>query len=150
MIENSSTPTSGRWYRIMGSPATIDGGLLLLRLWLGSMMIYHGYGKVFGDNAKFVSGVADMGFPAPEVFAWLAAWSEFGGGILLALGLATRFSTIMAAITMAVAAFVRHGPDPFGKKELAITYLVLCSVLVLMGAGRFSLDWLISRRSSSR
>lgn len=117
-----------------------DNAVLLLRLWLGAMMIVHGYGKVFGGLERFTAGVEKMGFPAPELFAWAAALSEFGGGILLILGLFTRPAAIFVTCTMFVAAFIRHMDDPFGKKELSITYLVLALILLITGPGRLSLD----------
>ena len=117
-----------------------DNAILLLRLWLGAMMIYHGYGKVFGNIDGFTQGVANMGFPLPELFAWGAALSEFGGGILLIVGLFTRPSAIFVFITMFVAAFIRHLDDPFGKKELALTYLVMAIALAITGPGKFSMD----------
>ena len=56
-------------------------------------------------------------------------------------------------ITMVVAAFVVHGADPFGKKELALLYGAGALTLMLTGAGRLSIDALVGwrrRRSSPR
>jgi len=128
-------------------PLTVDGGLLLLRIWLGSMMISHGVGKVFGTPGKFMESVAGMGFPMPEVFAWAGALSEFAGGILLIGGLLSRPAALLGGITMAVAAFIRHADDPFGKKELALTYLVLHLVVLLAGPGRISMDSYLASRT---
>lgn len=133
----------------LARPLTVDGGLLLLRFWLGGMMIYHGWGKV-PPSEKFLAGVVEMGFPMPEVFGWAAALSEFGGGILLVLGLLSRPAALFGAATMAVAGFIRHADDPFGKKELAFAYLVLHLIVVLTGPGRIALDSLLaSRRNRS-
>src|SRR5688500_9968883 len=73
----------------------IDSAMLVMRLWLGATMITHGWPKVFGGMEKFTTGVAEMGFPAPEVFAWAAALSELAGGLLLGLGLATRATSLL-------------------------------------------------------
>lgn len=116
-------------------------GLLWLRVIAGAGMAYHGYGKVFGGVAdKMVEGVANMGFPMPVVFAWAAALSEFAGGILLILGLGTRFAAFFIFVTMAVAAFKVHGADPLQVKELALAYWTVAGALMLTGAGRFSID----------
>ena len=128
------------------SPYSLDIPALLLRLWLGAMGFLHGYPKVFGGIPKLTKSVAEMGFPAPEFFAWAAALSEFGGGLLLIFGLGTRFSAVMMAVTMFVAGFIRHGDDPFKSKELALTYLVLSVVVFLLGPGRLSLDAVLFRR----
>lgn len=117
-----------------------DGAVLLLRIWLGAMMIMHGYGKVFERMDGFANGVAEMGFPFPEVFAWAAALSEFAGGLLLIVGLFTRPAGLFVSATMFVAAFIAHFDDPFGKKELALTFLTIALAIVIAGPGRFSID----------
>ncbi len=127
-----------------------DLGLLVLRLGFGLTLAFaHGLGKIPPSDG-FIEGTAGMGFPLPVLFAWAAALSEFLGGLLIAVGLATRPAAVFVGITMAVAAFVRHGADPFGDKEMALLYLFAALALALAGAGRFSLDAAISRRSPTR
>lgn len=118
-----------------------DFGLLWLRVLAGLGIASHGYGKVFGGNIdKFAEGVAAMGFPAPTLFAWAAAFSEFVGGILIALGLFTRPAAFFVFATMFTAAFIKHAPDPFQRKELALAYWTVAGAIMALGAGRFSLD----------
>ncbi len=119
-----------------------DVGILLLRLGFGLGIATHGYAKLFGGGLPgFADSVSQLGLPGnPELLAKLAAWSEFGGGLLIVAGLLTRGAALMILGTMAVAFFVAHAGDPFGKKELAFTYLVMSLALMLTGAGRFSLD----------
>lgn len=127
-----------------------DLGLLVLRLGFGLALAFaHGLGKL-PPSEGFVQATAGLGFPLPVLFAWAAALSEFLGGLLIAIGLATRPAAIFISITMTVAAFVQHGADPFAEKELALLYLVSALTLVLTGAGRFSLDHFLVRRSPPR
>lgn len=120
----------------------------LLRVFVGLTMAFgHGLGKM-PPPPQMVEGVTAMGFPMPEVFAWLAALSEFAGGILLALGLLTRPAALFMAITMAVAAFMVHAADPFSTKEMALLYLVTSVFFVIHGAGRWSADHFISQKKS--
>jgi len=124
-----------------------DTGLLLLRLFAGFALAFaHGINKVFGDSTKFVQGVKDMGFPAPEFFAFMAGFSEFFGGLLLAFGLRTRTSALLIAGTMIVAGFVRHASDPFQSRELSLLYLYVATLFFFVGPGRYSLDWMIWKR----
>lgn len=117
-----------------------DIGLLILRLGFGLTMAFaHGLGKV-PPSEGFINATASMGFPLPTLFAWAAGLSELLGGVLIAIGLATRPAAFFLAITMAVAAFVRHGPDPFSDKEMALLYLFASVVLVVAGAGRYAVD----------
>lgn len=123
-----------------------DLGLLILRLTSGGLMAYvHGLGKV-KDPSGVIAGAGKLGFPVPTVFGWAAALSEFAGGILIAIGLLTRPSALFLGFTMAVAAFMRHAADPLAKKELALLYLGFCVLLVLTGAGRFSVDALLRKK----
>jgi hypothetical protein len=52
----------------------------------------------------------------------------------------TRTALVFSAITMAVAAFLAHSGDPFGKKELALIYLVISIALIFTGPGKYALD----------
>lgn len=121
-------------------PKLIDVSLLLLRVFIGLAIATHGYHKVFENMPQFTQGVAGLGFPAPALFAWMAALSEFAGGIMLALGLFTRFAAFFVACVMAVAVFKVHAADPFKVKELAFAYLVVSGSLLAGGGGFFSLD----------
>ena len=122
-----------------------DGALTLLRMFTGFALAFgHGLGKL-PPSEKFVATVANLGFPAPGLFAWAAALSELGGGLLLALGLATRPAATAVAFTMLVAAVGQHWSDPFAKKELALLYGAIALAFVLLGSSRFGLDRLARR-----
>lgn len=119
---------------------TIDLTVLLLRVASGLMMaLLHGWAKV-PPSEKFIAGVTELGFPAPLFFAWCAGLAEFGGGILLAVGLFTRPAALFVAVTMGVAAFGRHLHDPFDRKELSLLYLGISLFFLAYGAGKVSLD----------
>ncbi len=127
-------------------PAWTDLGLLWLRVLMGVGIAYHGYGKVFGGHVSgLAQGVAAMGFPMPELFAWAAALSEFLGGICVALGLGTRVAAFFVFSTMSVAAFIHHRADPLSVKELALAYWTMSGALILLGGGRFSLGRLLKK-----
>ena len=121
-------------------------GLLLIRIFAGlAMAVSHGWAKI-PPSEGFIQRVGEMGFPAPEFFAWSAGLSEFVGGIFIAIGLFTRPSAFFLTFTMAVAAFGGHGGDGFGAQEKALLYGVLAIFLLIQGPGKFSLDWFIHRR----
>ncbi len=108
-------------------------------------MLTHGYSKL----QKLMAG--DMQFADPlglgqEVSLVLAVFAEFLCSLLVMLGFGTRLAVIPLIVTMAVAAFITHGADPFGRKELALFYLVAYVVLLLSGSGKFSVDRLIGKK----
>ena len=86
---------------------------LLLRLYLAPVMIQAGWNKY-----QSFEGIVDwfgntdygLGLPFPLVLAFLATAAELLGGILLLLGLATRWISIPLMVTMLVAAFSVHYP----------------------------------------
>lgn len=123
------------------SELSLSAGLLCLRVLMGAGIAYHGGAKIFGGRmGAFAEGVGELGFPLPALFAWAAALSEFLGGLLIALGLATRYAAVFVLITMLVAGFGRHAADPFGVKEKALAYATMALTLILTGPGDFSLD----------
>lgn len=124
-----------------------DIALTIMRVVAGlSMAFAHGIKKTPPPEA-FIGGVEALGFPLPTFFAWAAALSELVGGILLAMGLLTRPAALMVAATVGVAFFIRHGQDPFGDKELALTYLIISITFVINGSGRFGLDRFLRGRA---
>ncbi|MBI4055230.1 MAG: DoxX family protein [Elusimicrobia bacterium] len=124
-------------------------GILWLRLWVGLALMSHGYGKIFGGGMEGFAQFAvaqKLGFPLPSFFAWMAALSEFLGGLLLAVGLGTRVAAAFVFINMSVAFFIYHAADPFRVKELAFLYWAVAGGLILVGPHRHSLDCRILRR----
>ncbi len=125
---------------------TTDLSLTLLRLFTGlSVALAHGIKKV-PPSSGFIERTAELGFPMPELFAYMAGLSELAGGLLLAFGLFTRPAAFLIAATMFVAAFINHADDPFGTAEKAYLYLALSLLFMILGSGRFSLDSMVRRK----
>jgi putative oxidoreductase len=119
---------------------------LLLRAGFGLTLAFgHGLGKL-SNPQKFLASVTRHGFPLPEVMAPIAMLSEFVGGLLIAIGLATRPAALFVLGTMLGAAFVAHGGDPFSKKESALAYALAAVVVLVAGPGRYSLDARLEKR----
>lgn len=130
--------------------APADLGLTALRAVTGlSLALAHGLRKLPPSDG-FVSRVGEMGFPAPELFAWGATAAEVGGGILLAVGLLTRPAALLIALNMLVVTLLAHAGDPFGDRELGLLYGAIALAFVFLGAGRYSLDALLRRERPSK
>lgn len=114
-------------------------GLALLRIVPSVFMLTHGYPKLL----KLINGNTEFANPfgigeAPSLF--LAVIGEFICPLLMIIGFKTRWAAIPTAITMAVAAFIIHGADPFGTKEKALLFFVVFVVIFLLGPGKYSVD----------
>lgn len=97
----------------------------------------------------FVEDVANFGglfAIAPFLFAWLAAASETLGGLLLALGLKTRFASVMIASTMLVAILFQKWDQGLWGMLPAMGFLWVSLYSLAMGSGRFGLDYLLTRK----
>lgn len=131
---------------LFGTTSDANIGLLILRVFIGAALLTHGYGKMFGGLPEFTKMVAGMGIPAPQVMAFLAAFTESFGALLLVLGLFTRPVAFMIVCNMGVAALVALGGKPFAQQELAWLYFVPALMFLLKGAGKWSLDNLLTRK----
>ena len=120
-------------------PARVNLGLLVLRISLGGMMLTHGFPKftrVLSGNFQF----ADPLGLGSEISLLMAVSAEFIGSLMVITGLGTRFGAALGAITMAVAGFIHHAPDPFGTKEKPFLYLAGYIVLMIAGGGKHSIE----------
>lgn len=131
---------------LFGTTPDANPGILILRIFIGLAMTTHGFGKMFGGLAGFTENVANMGVPAPQVMAFLAAFAESFGALMLAVGLLTRPAAFMIVCTMAVAVFGAHGGDGFAAQEKAWLYLVPALLFMLKGAGKWSVDYFLSKK----
>ncbi|WP_405901072.1 DoxX family membrane protein [Streptomyces sp. NBC_00727] len=132
----------------MGCVNRHDLGLLLLRVGTGAVLAAHGAQKLggwFGGGG--VEGTAAameaMGFHPPKHSAVAAGLGEAGGGLLLALGLATPAAGAAAAGAMAGAVAV-HAPAGFfaqgGGYEYPAFLGFTAAAIGLAGPGRYSVD----------
>jgi putative oxidoreductase len=113
--------------------------LLAVRMVAGIAFLIHGWPKIRDPFAW-------MGARTPRVFQALAAIAELGGGLAWIIGLLTPLASLGIACTMivAIARHVLAKRDPFvGGYELAAVYLCICLLMLSLGPGRFSLDYLL-------
>jgi putative oxidoreductase len=124
-------------------------GWTILRVMLGIWLIPHGYGKLFlADAVPASRNFVRFGWDHPLAWAYFIGVVEFAGGILLALGLATRLIALMVAFEMAVISFAVLYPNwGWGNRgmEYALMMGILALVLFLKGGGRYSLDRALGR-----
>lgn len=120
--------------------------LFLVRAAVACFMLTHGMKKLdmllAGGEIKF----ADPFNIGSGITLALVIFAEVVCSALLFIGFATRIVVIPLIITMVVAVFVIHSADGFEKQELGGLYLLIYIMLLVTGSGKFSVDYLISRK----
>ncbi len=120
-------------------------GLLILRVGIGVMFIFHGFPKITGGPAMWTKLGATMGIFGieflPVFWGFMSSFAEFFGGIFLIFGFFFRPICMLMAVNMIVASsmHLNRGQGISGAShavELGIVFLSL----ILIGPGKYSLD----------
>jgi putative oxidoreductase len=115
-------------------------GALILRLALGLSMAVHGYQKVVPHGALNHHAHYIVTLGIPYWLGYVSAFTEFVGGMLLVIGLLTRFAAALIAIDMLVALFTVGIHQGFGIYNYIIALAAIAIMLVFYGAGTVALD----------
>jgi len=120
-------------------------GLLIMRIGLGIMFMFHGYPKLLGGPDSWAAVGDAMKHTGVTLFpvGWglLAALTETFGGFLIVLGLAFRPASLLLCITMIVASTMHlKGGDGLNGASHAIEAAVVFFGLLFIGPGRYSVD----------
>jgi uncharacterized membrane protein YphA (DoxX/SURF4 family) len=106
----------------------------------------------FGTGDWFVKQVGDLGFTfiSPTLWAYLAVYGEFIGGLLIAFGIYTRISSIQLAFQFFIVAFVWYD-NPYPFLGMYYQQLIFWSFVMTfaVGDGKYSMATLISRKKKS-
>ncbi len=134
-----------------------DVFLLVFRLTWGWQFFHGGWNKLANIDG-IISYFSDLGIPAPGFNAYFVSTLETVGGLLLLLGLLSRFIALLLTVNMSVAYLtaepqkVLHifsDPDKFLQADPF--FFLLTSVIVLaFGPGRIALDTLVRRWLAKR
>lgn len=136
-----------------------------LRLILAYEYMESGLAKYRGEN--WFAGIQDsfiypFNIIDPQISWLLATWTEIIGGLLLAVGLMTRFAGVSLIILTVVATLAVHWPQSwetlgelwkgyaitdrgFGNFKLPLLFILMLLPLVFKGPGKLSIDYLIRR-----
>ena len=114
------------------SPAEKNLGLFEVAFW-------------FPNDVSEYGGIFTL-FPA--FFAWIAAFSEAVGGLFLAFGFLTRINAFLILCTMLVAVLMQQWQQGTWNMLPALGFAWLSMHQMVLGSGRFGLDFLISKKYS--
>lgn len=122
-------------------PLNPDAALLILRVVLAIIMLYHGWPKLTNLGGT-IEGFAGMGVPLPALAAVFATVAEVVGGVLLLLGVFTDVAGLLFALDMLGAIVVVHAKNGFsvsdGGVEWPLALLAMALAIALAGPGRYA------------
>lgn len=126
----------------------LNGLILVIQLFVGISMLTHGLPKLemltANDKIEFMNFLG-LGSVISLV---LVVFAEVLCSVFIIVGFLTRFSTVPLMMTMLIAFFVRHCSDPYVVKELSLVYFFFYLTIFVLGSGKFSLDWLFSKKEA--
>jgi len=144
----STAPAKTSLAELRHDIVTLVGRIVMSWFFLSS-----GFGKL-ADEAAFSGFLAKRGVPAPSFMGWLGAIVEFGGGLLILLGIKIRYAATLMILFVIVATLISHRyweftGEAFGVQRTNfwknVTIIGGFLFMYLAGAGRYSVDGLTKK-----
>lgn len=135
-------------WKLNGLARFQDVTLLLLRLVTGAFLVHETWDNVTSAARmrEFASFLGQFHFPLPHLMAPLSVAVQFGGGVLLILGLATRAAGLLIAANFAIAVYMVHWAEPPRGWWPALVLVFLGLHFAAAGSGKFGADRLSASR----
>jgi len=133
----------------LSNKTVTDIALLIMRVILGVIFIAHGYPKLFVFKIPgFAQFLSQLGVPLPGLFAVIVTLVEFLGGILIILGIFSRWIGLLMAINMLVATFlvkIKVGlvvppNQPGVGAEIDLALFAIALAILVFGPGSISVE----------
>ena len=127
-----------------------SNGFDIVRILTGIMMAKFGM-EIFNELSmtNYTGLLQNLGFPAPAFMIYLAKIIELVGGLFLMLGLFTRFVTPPLVIVMGVLIWNMADKNFFDGGLFSLFILLFC-LYFIMGAGTWSLDYILFDKPRSK
>jgi putative oxidoreductase len=130
-----------------------DLAVLVARVAIGVIFVAHGWQKVADMGLNGTADAFDqMGVPLPTLSAWFAGLVELIGGAALVVGFAVPVFGTLLALDMLGAFLIVHAGNGLyianNGFELVLALGAAALLFAAIGAGRFSLDYLIAPKLS--
>lgn len=122
--------------------------LTALRVVVGLVLLYHGWPKLFGDEATkagLVQFFSSTVLPAPSAMVLLAGVLEVVGGLLLILGAFTPIVANVLSIQFVIIVLFVKLKMGWKSMELDLMILAALQVLAAMGSGAFSVEGMMGK-----
>lgn len=114
-----------------------DTGLLLIRLAVATVFLYHGIGKLVNlDSTITFFGTLGLG----PIFVYLVGLIEILGGISMLVGFGTQISGLLLSMVMVGSLTLVKLPGAFGKWEIDLVMLLLSLGLAFSDNGKYAVE----------
>lgn len=113
----------------------IHFGLLILRLTLGVLMLFHGYAKIINGVEGIENTLIDKGLPG--FIAYGVYVGEVIAPLMMIVGFRTRLAALIFAFNMLVAALLAHPNDIFALTDRGIYSLETLALFLFGGLALF-------------
>lgn len=125
-----------------------DAAMLLLRLLVGAFLMWGVLDNIVSAARmqEFVAFLANRGCPLPTLAAPISVYAQFVAGLLILLGLLTRWAGLLMAFNFLVAVALIWAGSDFRALFPPLVMIAVSLLLAARGAGRFSLDATLERR----
>lgn len=115
----------------------------IMRIVVGFLFLWHGSMKLFDFPPS--------GFETVGMLQWTAGIIEFFGGIMICLGIFTRWAAFIACGEMAFAYWIAHGTHAvlpiINQGELALLYCFVFLYITFKGPGIYSIDAVFAKKN---
>ncbi len=121
---------------------------LFLRLFAGTFLVHMSQDNVFSwaRMEEFAGFLHQHGFPFPLASAVVSVAAQFLSGVLFLAGAFVRWAALAMVVNFVVALVMVHPAMPFREALDPAAMLAGALCLLLLGAGRFSIDeWRAAR-----
>jgi putative oxidoreductase len=116
-------------------------GIFIVRITMGALFAVHGYQKFAGGIGGVVGFFSKLGLPAPGLLAPFIAGLELIGGILLILGIGTRWISVLFACEMLVTTVLIQIPAKgWNGADLDRMLLAASLLFILAGPGALAVQ----------
>lgn len=128
--------------------------LLVGRVLFGVLFMAAGWGKIM-NMAGFAGYLASLGAPAPGLLSTIVPFIEFGMGVCLILGLATRYAAIVIFLFCLIATALAHRYWEYPPQQVVaqynnflkgIAFMGAALITLVAGAGKFSVDASLAKK----
>jgi putative oxidoreductase len=119
-----------------------DVGLLLLRLFIGSRLLYGVLDNIlhWENMLEFEAFLKSFQFPFPFISAVVSVYAQAIAGIMILIGFKIRWAALLMIVNFSIAYIMVHWGEPYDASTAPLAMLFSNGLFLFTGAGKYSID----------